>query len=56
MFSVYTMAKAITKKVVKKVTAKKEKVAPVEVPKFTCTNCEDSGRECNTCFAGKDVA
>lgn len=44
---------AIKKAVAPKVAVKKT-VVTKEV-KVTCSNCEDSGRECNECGAGKDV-
>lgn len=35
--------------VVKKTAPKEEKLLDI------CPNCENSGRECNTCGGGKDV-
>lgn len=41
---------------------KKEEVAPEvtkeskSVNKFKCANCEDSGKECVVCLAGKEVS
>jgi len=48
----------VAKKVVeavKKVAAKKEEVKEETIVSDVCTNCENSGRECNVCLHGKDV-
>lgn len=37
----------------KKDKFEEEAEAVVEAPKFNCTNCEDSGRECVVCGAGR---
>lgn len=40
---------------VKKPRAKKEDKAEKEPKAFKCANCEDSGRECYKCGAGKEI-